>query len=98
MARPSNYSQLAHENYMLKIKYNELLHHFIELKKELDECRGHGTRPDQGHSPDSIRYLQSKNAEVNRKLVENQRVPKPTPEKPKPRHVYYAEDFHENSV
>jgi hypothetical protein len=84
---------------MLKIKYNELLQHFVELKKELEKCRGHGTWPGQGHhSPDSIRYLQSKNAEINRKLVENQRVAKPTPSPPKPRHVYYAEDFQENPV
>ena len=63
MSRPSNYSQLAHENYMLKIKYNELLHHFIDLKKELAECRE--------TSPDSIRVLQSQKAEINRKLVQN---------------------------
>lgn len=97
MARPSNYSQLAHENYMLKIKYNELLQHFVTLKTELEECRGHGTWPHQNHhSPDSIRYSQSKNAEINRKLVENKRVPKPTPTPPKPIHAYYAEDFQEN--
>ena len=69
MNRPS----LTKENYALKMQYNELLHNFITLQKELKELK---EQPDINQSTETydsykktLHFLQNKNAELNRLLM-----------------------------
>lgn len=76
MRRPNSPVQLfSHENYMLKMQYNELLHKYHRLHHEYEElkhrCSEH--RPIDNintvHAK-TIQFLQNKNTELNKVIID----------------------------
>lgn len=76
MRRPNSPVQLfSHENYMLKMQYNELLHKYNRLHHEYEElkhrCSEH--RPSDNintvHAK-TIQFLQNKNTELNKVIID----------------------------
>ena len=72
MKRPTNFTQLAHENYMLKIKYNELLNSHLLLLSKHDELTKKCEEDPHDYTL-SLNVLQNRNADLNRQLLENHR-------------------------
>ena len=63
---------LLHENYVLKYQYNELLHINQNLLNELNILKNGNTEQQITHSK-SVIFLQQKNANLSKLLLEKQK-------------------------
>jgi len=72
MKRPTNFTQLTHENYILKIKYNELLNSHVLLTSQYNDLL---IQYEENHPASEyikvIHSLQNKNADLNRQILDN---------------------------
>jgi len=93
MKRPSNFTQLAHENYILKIKYNELLNSYLLLLSQYNDLVKDDTSDNHPDHIKTINMLQQKNADLNRQLLENHKHTIQS-EKYKNIHVYTDSNTH----
>ena len=94
-----NRQTLATENHILKMRYNDLLHRFMTLQKEMKDCKDWKDKKDKKEhmqhtepmqnteSYDSykktLHFLQNRNAELNRLLI-TKPVVKPPIIRPRP--------------
>jgi len=58
---------LIHENYILTQKYNEILHQFNELQKEIETLKKINRQPQ--NETTILKILQNTNTELNRELI-----------------------------